>query len=518
MTTAPPPNSRASLLAGLRTGGVRSTSASIPHTAAPGGAFNLPRFASQHHSAVFPEEGDDQVLEMPPSNIFANSHHGGARTMPMTAAVDGPNNRFSQQQRGMNPNSVPFSPGFAPNTLSQPNQAQAQAFQLQMMQLELMKIQALQAQQYQADLLVKAQRQQQQQQQHQSQPQVQNKRLNPGFNPPATAGPLSTSFDLRSATLSAQMRRANQAEQLRSQLGIGSADQVPMTAALGGKFGSRSASVNAPVSRISQEENEDLSPQTPNTTTVISGGTSLGSPASNNISFNNNAPSKSDSVSSWRRGGNNNSVLSGNRSFTSPSVKITPPPAERVSPPPSATPSIPSTATPNIAVPKFRPQPLRFSAAVSQPLPVVAVDSSDMIDNDDSSSNSSSKSNSNSSPTTPRSSSSNEMPLSPREEASKKLYEGLGIGRPASAVGGIGHPVVTVSEHVDGEQQSYQLPASVLVSHRMASQPMRQPRGPPSGADELGPKNFATRIRRKAIGGLGMLMGARERREFVEAY
>jgi hypothetical protein len=92
------------------------------------------------------------------------------------------------------------------------------------------------------------------------------------------------------------------------------------------------------------------------------------------------------------------------------------------------------------------------------------------------------------------------MPLSPREEATKKLYEGLGIGRPASAVSDH-YPTVTT-----------------VVSHRMASQPTRQPRGPPSGADELGPKNFATRIRRKAIGGLGMLMGARERRESVEAY
>jgi hypothetical protein len=36
--------------------------------------------------------------------------------------------------------------------------------------------------------------------------------------------------------------------------------------------------------------------------------------------------------------------------------------------------------------------------------------------------------------------------------------------------------------------------------------------------DELTPKNFATRIRRQAIGGLGMLMGARERRDLVEVY
>ncbi len=41
------------------------------------------------------------------------------------------------------------------------------------------------------------------------------------------------------------MRRANQADQLRSQLGVGNAadDQVPMTAALGGRFGSRTASL-----------------------------------------------------------------------------------------------------------------------------------------------------------------------------------------------------------------------------------------------------------------------------------
>lgn len=351
--------------------------------------------------------------------------------------------------------------------------------------------------------------------QAQRQPQ-QHQRLNSG-NIPATAGPLSTTFDLRSATLHAQMRRANQAEQLRAQLGVRGDDSVPMTAALGGKFGSRSASATAtvPMSRYDENENAPL-PPTPSSTTIISGGTSLGSPLSNNISHNasHNAPSKSDTVSSWRRGsGKSNSVLGGNRSFTSPSLKVTPP-SERVSPPPDSAATAtttPSTATPSTAGPKFRPQPLRFSAAVSQPLPVVAVDASSADDNDDASSTSS-KSNTNSSPTTP---SSHEMTLSPREEASKKLYEGLGIGRPVSATG---NPTVTVSEHVDGQQYSYPISASVLVSQRVASQPMRQPRGPPSGAEELGPKNFATRIRRQAIGGLGMLMDARERREIVEAY
>ena len=331
-----------------------------------------------------------------------------------------------------------------------------------------------------------AQAQQQQQAQAQAQSQARERRTSLNFPPPASAGPLANTFDLRSATLTAQMRRAYHAEQMKSQLAVGNPDQVPMTAALGGKFGSRTISVNAvgPMQTFPSEDIDNSSlPPTPHSTTVISGGTSLGSLASNNI--NNNgpaaaaAPSKSDMVSSWRRGTTNHSVLRGNnRTVSSPMVKVTPPPDQ-----PSA--------------PKFRPQPLRFSPAAAQHLPAVTIDTSS-DSNDDGSSSSSAASNS--SPTTPRSSSSSDTPLSPREEATKKLYEGLGIGRPASAVSDH-YPTVTT-----------------VVSHRMASQPTRQPRGPPSGAEELGPKNFATRIRRKAIGGLGMLMGARERRELVEAY
>ncbi|KAJ6539151.1 hypothetical protein B0H19DRAFT_1177379 [Mycena capillaripes] len=473
MATASP-NPRASLLSGLRTGGVRSSSASVPHTAAPGGSFNVPRFASQLHTSIFPEEDDDQIVDVPAQNVFTN--HQGHR-IPMTAAVDGPDNRFTQQQqRGMNPNSAPFTPSFLPQQpIPQPiQQAPNPALQMQMMQLEIMRMQAIQAQQYQAQLIA-AQLQQQQQQLQQQQQSA--RRVS--FNPPATAGPLSTSFDLRSATLSAQMRRAAQNN--------AADEQVPMTAALGGKFGSRPNSMSgSPMSRFAAEDYDDAPaslPATPHTTTVISGGTSLGSPASNNLNAS-GTPSKSDSASTWRRGGNNNSVLSGNN--RSPSVKVTPPPVERrVSPPPVASPS---------PLGKARPQPLRFSVVASQPMPAVAIDTTEG-DNDDDESSGSSKSGSN--PSTPRSASSNGTPLSPREEATKKLYEGLGIGRPASAV-------------ADQPQ--------VASGHRMTSQPMRQPRGPPSGADELGPKNFATRIRRQAIGGLGMLMNSRERREFVEAY
>ncbi|KAG6890933.1 hypothetical protein C0995_000890 [Termitomyces sp. Mi166 len=481
MTTAPAPNPRASLLSGLRTGGVRSASASIPHTAAPGASFNVPRFSSQHHLSNSFIDQEDQLTRQ---NILV------PRQMPVTAAVDSPNNRFAAQQmapRGLNPNSAPFNPGAPFNPNSQPAQMQNQALQMQMLQLE-----AIQAQQMQAELIAQAQRQQQQ-----TQFQNQVRRPSLGHNLPATAGPMTNSFDLRSAALNAQIRRANQAEQMKTQLGVAGDDQVPMTAALGGKFGSRTTSLNGAgnMSRfVSEEHDESALPPTPCSTTVISGGTALGITATNNTKVLPNPSSKSDSATSWRRGGNNNSVLSGlNRVVSSPVLKVTPPSesqdSQHVSPPPSLNPS----------AAKFRPQPLRFSGAAAAPMASVTIDTSDGNDNDDDTSSGTTASNS--SPTTPRSSSSSETTLSPREEASKKLYEGLGLGRPASAVS-------------DSQQVSV-MPA---VLPRLVSQPTRQPRGPPSGADELGPKNFATRIRRKAIGGLGALMDARERRELVEAF
>jgi hypothetical protein len=476
------PNTRASLLAGLRTGGVRSSSITVPHTAAPGASFNVPRFASQNYPAPLYEDEEDQLVELP----AFNNHYSGARAVPLTAAVDGHNNSFSVQQmgqRGLNPNSVPFTPGFNSNVNVAPpsnhNQVQNQAFQMQMLQLEMLRIQQAQQLQAQADLMAQAQRQ------LQMQNQARERRASTNFIPPSTAGPMTNTFDPRSTAPNVQMRR-NQAEILRSQLGVGGGDEVPMTAALGGKFGSRIPSLNTAAGYAPASEAYNT-PAAANSTTVISGGTSLGNLAANGAKVVNNPPSKSDSASSWRRGGNNNSVLSGNnRTVSSPSVKITPPP-ETV----TESPSLPA---------KFRPQPLRFSGATTQPLPAVTIDTSDSTDNDDTSSVSSS------SPDTPRSATSSGPSLSPREEASKKLYEGLGIGRPVSA---------------SSDHQIVEIQAPFVTSvpiHRMVSQPTRQPRGPPSGADELGPKNFATRIRRHAIDGLGALMGARERRELVEAY
>lgn len=274
--------------------------------------------------------------------------------------------------------------------------------------------------------------------------------------------------------------RGSQADNLRSKLG---AYDEPMTAALNGRFGSR---------KIHEDDSQELTipPPTPSRTTVISGGTVLGSPLSNNMNTGSSpTPSKSDSAISWRRGGKSNSVLSGpNRAIS----LTTPPPSVKITPPPGEGPSESVTPSP-AGITKSRPQPLRFSVAVSQPLPVIAIDSSE-VDVDDASSSGSSRSGG--SPTTP---SSHDMPpLSPREEATKRLYEGLGIGRPAPSPSAAAIPIPQPQQ---------------MAPIRVISQPVRQPKGPPSGADELGPKNFATRIRRKAIGGLNGLLETRERRD-----
>ncbi|CAK5280136.1 unnamed protein product [Mycena citricolor] len=388
MSTHTSASNRASLLAGLRTGGVRSN---FPQTAAPGASFNIPRLSVSQHS-VYPEEGEGQML-------FVNQA-ASQRAMPMTAAVDGASNRFLQQQ-----NHGAFSPAFG----GQANQAQAQALQMQLMQMEILRMQALQAQQYQAQFLAQSQTQRR-----------------PNFNPPATAGPTG-SFNIHPQTSNAPAMRT-----LRPQ----EEGQVPMTAALGGKFGARAI---PPMGRFSTEEyNEQLPvPPTPGTG-VISGGTALGVATP--------VVPKSETASSWRRNGTNNSVLrTGNRPNF---IKSSSPP--RLSPP---------------ALGKTRPLPLQINSESVHPVPAVAVDGSEG-ENDDGYSTSSSESvASNSPPTTPRSSSSDMLSVSPPKQGKVLIAElGLGSGAPK------------------------------IVGQRQVSQPTRQPRGPPSGADELGPRNFAGRV------------------------
>jgi len=411
----------------------------------------------------------DQLSDILSNNLYINNLSGHA-SHTFSAPIDAPNNTFVHQSttsRPLNPNSAPFSPAHLHTQQQQqqttPTDAQLHVYQqMQLMQLEILRLQnaqAQRAQQVQAAVLAEALRQ--------------ASRSPIGFIP-ASAGP-TTSFDHRSDAPS--VRRHCQAELLKAQLGISNIpqldDQVPMTAALGGRFGSR-----LPASSISFPSLPDVSSSPPKQTSAVGGGLARG-PSPTHQASKDTLPSRSDAATSWRRGNTTHSALNALRtaSFASPSVKITPPPGERLSPP----------QTP---AGKLRPRPLSF-CTMPHNAPVVAVDSGSEYEDTMSSESSTSQSN----PATPQSLEGS--PLSPREEATKKLYDGLGMGR---SVPFIVHP------------------PSASLHQRFVSQPLRQPRGPPSGADELGPKNFATRIRRKAIGGLGVLMDARERRESIEAY
>lgn len=95
-------NPRASLLAGLRTGGVRSASQPFPasHSTAPlNGQFNIPRVVSSvhpSHAYLDEEEEVDQLTEMTSQFTFEpyNDHQA-----PMTASAIDSNFLFQQQQQ-----------------------------------------------------------------------------------------------------------------------------------------------------------------------------------------------------------------------------------------------------------------------------------------------------------------------------------------------------------------------------------------------------------------------------------
>lgn len=245
---------------------------------------------------------------------------------------------------------------------------------------------------------------------------------------------------------------------------------VPMTAALGGKFGSRSLPTGLnPHAASFKMGDETQPPPTPSSTVVISGGVSLGgSNAPTAASTNNTTSSKSDSAVSWRRG-SAPALTQTARSISPPKVvRRQSPPAVTVSSPDQVEKESPNTST----VPKFRPQPLRING--SSPLvPSVT------IENEEGHTVYASNQNTTHNPPSPASSQSS-------LESTKK-YEGLGLGRPTIA----SQPAVV-----------------------RPSQPLRQPRGPPAGAEDLGLKNFAARVKRNASTPMMMAQEA----VIIEAY
>ncbi|KAH7100659.1 hypothetical protein BKA62DRAFT_800055 [Auriculariales sp. MPI-PUGE-AT-0066] len=466
-------NPRSALLSGLRTGGVRSASqpSIAPHTAALGGSFNVARHPSFASHQTYYEDEADELADMVNYGMHLNAGNGNHRMMPATAGPLDGGNRFQQQQQ------VAFLQQMAAqrsmnsmNGMGIPNLSAADPMQ-QLMQLELMKLQALQQaqqQQYQVELLAQNQLQQQlQQQQQQQQTQRAPSRRASTFGEPATAGPGQTSFDLRG---SAQFTRE----------GFGLDQDVPKTAALSGKFGGRPVlSALNPNATVFTMSNGD-EPGTPKTatpgnarTTVISGGTSLGgisTTAHVNTIPTPATPSKSDSASSWRRPSavtNGNSPLTPTRTsggmFSSPTPRLNSGVDDTMAPSPL----------------RQRPSPLRLNkgsprADAEGSTSESDLDSyaSDMAQLTVSASSASDNERDSSPGTPPSAGSSNSVS---REEASKRLYEGLGVGRPVQ----IHVPPV----HVPVKQQ--------------AAQVLRQPRGPPASVDELGPRNFAARIQKR---------------------
>lgn len=496
-------NSRASLLANLRTGGVRSVSG--PHSAGPTAtSFNVPRFSSQ--TAIY-EDDEDLIGQMQHLNFNSNAAMGPRAMLngPMTGGMSGPN-QFQQQQMMMQmmlQQQQGMSMGLS---------AEQQALQLQL-QNEILILQAKQQQQqqqFQAQILAQAQAQQAQlqaqiqaaQAAQQAQSSLSNTRLNPVINRrvsaanavPSTAGPLQTSFNLGNGPAP------------RRTMSIDQDSAAPMTAAIGGRFGTRAPSL-PPITTLNPnaaafsfgarvgsptKESHEAGPQSasgspPNpSTTVISGGTSLGA------SVPTPTTSRAQADPSWRR------------SSQSSSPESQP---QRLSPP--VRDQSPGT--------RARPQPLRFNSALSttveaplsvpsSPEPDVVATGTDgvqtiLIDNGHSTGSRSPSSNS---PTTPVGG----EPL-PREEATKRLYEGLGMGRslPTSQ---------SQLSSAMGSSASLTSLSGTSTPARAVSQAMRQPRGPPTEVSELGPRNFASRVRSKAIGGLEAMMLARNRRQGLD--
>ena len=263
---------------------------------------------------------------------------------------------------------------------------------------------------------------------------------------PSTAGPTQTAFDVRSNAI-AQLRSSR----LSGNDDIDEHGPVPMTAALGGKFGSRSLpsglNPGATSFKLSNEPDFNAPPPTPSSTVVISGGTTIGGLSTPVTQSAPAAPSKSDTAVSWRRGSTTTGPSTIGR-LSPPKHSLTTPPS-----PPKVAVSAPEEfrrSTPPNGTAKYRPQPLRIAGNSPPQLAAVSVEQEGDV------------------PVSPASSNGTHSTA----EGSKK-YEGVGMGRPQ--VGGAAN-------------QGF-----VRVS-----QPVRQPRGPPAGAEDLGSKNFASRIKSRA--------------------
>ncbi|KAG8800818.1 hypothetical protein FRC17_006801 [Serendipita sp. 399] len=321
---------------------------------------------------------------------------------------------------------------------------QSQLLQLQLMQAmvaqqqQAQKLQAEIALQHQVAMVLNNQRQQQ------------SARLaSAASRMPTTSGPAQTTFDVNLAPPSYERTLTMEDNNY---------GPVPMTAALGGKFGSRSLpsglNPNAASFKLGADTAEvptsTIPPATPSSTVVISGGVSLGGP--NAPTAATSGPSKSDSVASWRRP-SNASTQPRSGSPPKPLGRQSPPSVEFSSPESVAKYSPPQAA--QASVPRYRPQALRIRELETAMANIEI-------------------------------------------EQGPTSYGARAQAKPPS-------PTSSSSSH-EGQRKALPLTRQ--------SQPLRQPRGPPAGAEELTVKNFATRGKRAASNPLVIGQLA----TFVEAY
>jgi len=87
-------------------------------------------------------------------------------------------------------------------------------------------------------------------------------------------------------------------------------------------------------------------------------------------------------------------------------------------------------------------------------------------------------------------------------------------GMPAYASGKMPSPTGSNSSGESLKKYEAHGKATTLVSSVRSSQPLRQPRGPPAGVEEISAMNFASRVKRVATNP----MIIRHEAGFVEAY
>lgn len=443
---------RASLLAGLRTGGVRSVS--VPHTAGPQGSFVVPQphITNHHYQSSYLAEDEMDGLAQMMSNGAHISQHRYAQPRTANDLNSLPLAQQQQYWNGTTQNRVnEVSHDGYPMTAYNAN---PQELQLQMMQMELMRLQV-------------------------------NFRWLLRVVWVDLIDHLQALSQLQQYT---QFRNDNQQglPQTAYQPNVGAGYQgqnVPMTAAIGGKFGRR-PSYNGPF-----EDETNLYANRQANSLSQSSGLVNHAILKDSSGLQNVAPSKSDSAISWRK-------ASADPVLTRDDISN-----PRRSPLPR----------------RQRPEPLELRGVSnvvsdhdteSNPSSREATESSN-----DSSSTKSDGEPVSSTPTTPVSGKSNGSLSAAREEASKKLFQGLGLGRPSIHI--TAPSVTTLPAAFLGERGS--VTPATAGTPKPVSIVIRQPRGPPASAEELSTKNFANRIRKKAIGGLGALLEARERREGIPA-